>query len=167
MLDLERLANQIAENMDRLIETEGVSEERPGKKEDIESGPIPSGSGVYPSQLIDIAADAVRNNSSFNCYPGEPGAPCHDLAIFFSLQGPFAKNHGRRIIGHLSFEEALQKIVQHMSGYCHGKTKAALFFADTWDADAFEKWRWNLLQIRKQCHFIMVMWTAGRVSRIL
>lgn len=165
MLDLERLANQIAENMSRLIEEGSVFEERP-RRGDIETGATSSGSCIYPSHLPDMASDAIHGNGGFNCYPGESGAPCHDLALFFSLQGPYAKNHGRRISGHLTFEEALQKIVQHMSGYCHEKTKTALFFADTWDADAFEKWRWNLLQIRKQCHFIMVMWAAGKVSRI-
>jgi len=167
MYDLERIANQIAKNMGRLIEEVGGHEESPRREGDMETGPIPSDNGIYPAHLPDMASDAIGGDDGFNCYPGEPGAPCYDLAIFFSLQGPYAKHYGRRISGHLSFEEALQKIVQHISGYCPGKTKGALFFADTWDADAFEKWRWNLLQIKKQCQFIIVLWAAGRINRIL
>jgi len=99
-----------------------------------------------------IAMTAVGSNSSIksiNCYPGLPGADCHELAIFISLSSAKYKNYAKGSKSkHLSFSDALEKIVQHMQGYCFKQTKTAILITDSWDADIFSKWQSNLQVIR-------------------
>jgi hypothetical protein len=101
------------------------------------------GRGLTRDDLVRQIGNAAGH--AINCYPGDPTSACHSLAVFVSITDP-ASRKGRR--GHLTFGQALKKLVQHMQGACQGQTGAAVLIADSWDAVACHEWRQNLKQIR-------------------
>lgn len=116
--------------------------------------------GVSVGDLVTIAGEAIgRGGDEINCYPGVPGAGCHDLAFFFSLRSPIAKG-GK----HLNFLQALQKIVQHMQGSCLGATRHAVFVTDCWDAPAYEEWKSNIHQIQRNARVEAYLLVGSRVT---
>ncbi len=118
--------------------------------------------GVSVDDLAKIAAQAIgRGTDEINCYPGVPGTSCHDLALFFSLKPPTARG-GR----HLNFLQALHKIVQHMQGSCSGTTRHAVFFTDSWDAIAYEGWKANIYQIKKNACVEAYLLVGARVTLV-
>jgi hypothetical protein len=123
--------------------------------------------GILPNRLPELAKDAIGRGNEINCYPGIPGHKCYDFALFISLQSPTYNKNGRRSgIHHMNCGTAMEKIVQHMQGYCRGKTNTVLFITDNWDVPAFEEWRSNLLQVRNDALFEIYLLVAGRVSPI-
>ena len=92
--------------------------------------------------------DLPCQSARFNCYPGLPGAPCWDFALFLSLNSPRA-TRGR---GHLKLRTAVEKVVQHMQGRCSKATHAAVLITDKWDPADIEDWSSNLRQISREKH---------------
>ena len=98
--------------------------------------------------IPDAISSDVHGANTINLYPyGKHNVGCCDFALFLSLQTSAYIKKGRR--GHLNFENAIQKIVQHMQGSCVHNTRTALLITDNYDGDAFQAWRANLEQIRK------------------
>lgn len=119
-------------------------------------------SGIYADEIPEII-DRSFNRNEINCYPGSPSNECFDFVLFIALQAsPYAKGKG-----HLSFEKAIEKIVQHLQGYCAGKARNAVFITDSWDPKVFEKWRSNLKQIiRTVTLFEIYLLSGDSISEI-
>lgn len=119
--------------------------------------------GIRPGEIADIIAGTMATGSgSMNCYPGIPGYACCDLSVFVSLNSP-AYRKGR---GHLSCRMAMEKIVQHMQGWCLNKTHYAVLITDNWDASAFDAWRGNLEQIKDHAHIEIYLLSGNSVSEM-
>lgn len=88
-------------------------------------------------------------NWDVNCYPGEPSHACHNIAYFFSLSAPDVIDKKR---GHLKFEDAIEKLIQHMQGHCTGITKYAVLVTDSWNARVAYAWSRNIKEIKENCH---------------
>ncbi len=101
--------------------------------------------------------------SEFNCYPGEKGGGCHEIAFFISLNGK-VNALGR---GHLKFSQALEFFVRHMQGYCPNYTKAAVIITDQWEADAYKKWEANIQQVKQYAHIEIYVLTGRSVNNII
>ena len=108
------------------------------------------GGPISPDDITRVVSSC--GGEPVNCYPGEPGAACHSMAVFVSLTAK-AYARGR---GHLSFRQALECFVQHMQGGCAGRTHTAIVIVDSWDPEAFEDWRANIEQVRKSGAFVEV-----------
>ena len=120
------------------------------------------GKDISPKNLPEITSQAT-GKKEVNCYPGYPSNTCYEEAYFYSLTSHKYKNGYR---GHLTFREALEKLVQHMQGLCVGHTHAAIMITDSWDTNAFEDWRANIEQIRRNSLVEIYLITAGRAARI-
>ena len=118
--------------------------------------------------MIDEIRDRVSSSigTDINFYPGIPGSPCHDLAVFVSLASPLTFHHNVRGRKDLNYEEAIEKIVQHVQGSCVGQTKKAVFVTDFWDNNAFSKWKANLVQISKTSYFEIYLIAGRAINQI-
>jgi len=118
--------------------------------------------GISPKDLPEIVARAT--NKEINCYPGYPCNACYPEAFFISITNP---RHTKGYRGHLSCRQALEKLVQHMQGWCTGKSREAIMITDNWNADAFEEWRANIEQIRHnslvEIYFLTPVGTSVRI----
>lgn len=83
-----------------------------------------------------------RGIHEINLYPSESEDPCHNQAVFISLNGRL-KGRGR----HLSFEKALHKIVQHFDHGCDKQTKLIGLITDECIAKIFDQWRPSIERI--------------------
>jgi hypothetical protein len=145
MYELQRMAEKIARILEELKNDEGIS----------------------PNRLPELLIRTIGRGNEINCYPGIPGHKCHDFALFISLQSPVYNRNGRRSgLHHINCRTAMEKIVQHMQGYCRGQTHTVLFITDNWDVPAFEEWRSNLLEVKKDALLEIYLLVAGRVSPI-
>ena len=115
--------------------------------------------GLRPSDIAGI----LGFREEINCYPGVPGAGCHDTAIFVSLS---SSNHRGKHRGHLTCRQAIEKLVQHMQGSCEGITQEAALIVDSWDAEAAGEWRANLKRIENQAHLEIYLVAGRSVSPI-
>lgn len=100
---------------------------------------------------------------SINCYPGVPANKCYDLAVFIATYPSFL-SQGRQ--KHLSLNEALEKLVQHMQGLCAGQTRKAVLIAWNWDTMAFAKWQANLMEIRRNANLEIYLVAGNTISEI-
>lgn len=117
--------------------------------------------GISPTDIPEIVDSS--NGCGINCYPGCPKSPCYEKAVFISLSGGL-KGRWR---GHLSFDDALEKIVKHCGGRCSTITKQIGLITDTWDAKSFDSWRQNLINFKRSGIMIEVYLIApGMVSEI-
>lgn len=120
-----------------------------------------SSRGVSVEDIRNEVRNSISREIGFhdeiNFYPGIPGAPCRELAVFVSLNSPMYIK-GKT---HLKCDEAMEKIVQHMQGRCVDQTTKAVFITDSWDEIAFAKWKANLEQISYNNHFEIYL-IAGR-----
>ncbi len=48
-----------------------------------------------------------------------------------------------------TFAYMLERLVRHVQGSCAGATREVVLIADTWNPEAFERWRSNLETIRQ------------------
>ncbi len=115
--------------------------------------------GLTVNEVRNIAYSRVSKNINF--YPGIPGAPCYNLAVFVSLNSPI---HARGT-KHLKFRKALETIVQHMDR-CINTTKTIVFITDSWDAKAFDEWEGMLEKIRHEIHFEIYLIAGRTISQI-
>ncbi|ACV69809.1 hypothetical protein [Desulfohalobium retbaense] len=113
-------------------------------------------------ELGELATE-VSGKNGINIYPGIKGAKCHTLSIFISLSSP-AYVKGMR--GHLSFRQAIEKMVQHMQGTCINKTNIAILITDNWDPAALEEWRDNLHKLATAVHIETYLISGKNVSEI-
>ena len=137
--EFERVADRIAEIFERRAEEQGIS----------------------PKDVPEITSPAT--GGEVNCYPGYPADTCYPVAYFFSLA---SHRYTKGCRGHLTCRQALEKLVQHMQGLCVGHTHAAIMITDSWDTNAFEDWRANIEQIRRNSLVEIYLLTAGRAARI-
>ncbi len=98
-----------------------------------------------------------------NCYPGIPGAECHNIAFFISLT---SKRYIKKRGGNLSFSAAVSQIVKHMQGSCIRKTHQAVFITDNWDTNSYDEWKANLKEIGKQANLEIYLLTSGSYTEI-
>ena len=91
---------------------------------------------------LPVIMESITNGKEINLYPGGSGGPCCAEAVFIAIEG---KLKGRRR-HHLSFREALMKLVQHFQA-CKGKTKAGAVISTDWSGDAFEDWKGTIREI--------------------
>jgi len=119
--------------------------------------------GVTAYQLPDIIKQSIgQGNGDINSYPGTPGGSCCDLAFFISLSTPaYAKGRG-----HLTCRNAMEKIVQHIQGSCYQKTRFAVLITDSWDASAYDDWRWNIENIKGHSGIEIYLISGSKVSQI-
>jgi len=119
----------------RLRERTGAFREYPGEREQrsVRAGDIP-----------DLFGDETGRGDGFNCYPGIPGHPCYELALFISLQSREYIGNSR---GHLTFREALIKLVQHMLGSCFDTTRTAVLITDNWNPNALDEWQSTIRRV--------------------
>jgi hypothetical protein len=117
--------------------------------------------GVLAQDLPGIISRLTRRED-INCYPGIPGHDCHELAFFISLSSQFYAK-GR---GHLTCAQAMKKIVQHMQGSCFQITHTAIFITDSWDVTAFDDWRNNLVEIKRNALFEIYLITGRYFSEL-
>ena len=68
--------------------------------------------------------------------------------------------------GHLTFNAALERLVQHMQGVCAGETKSAVFITDNWDPVSLDFWLHNLLRIHDQALLEIYLITGPTTSMI-
>lgn len=94
----------------------------------------------------DISDIVGRWAGDVNCYPSKIKGDCKQKAYFISLKDKrYAKGNG-----HLTFRQALECLIQHMQGTCYDVTKTAILLSDIWDAGAYNDWRNNIEQIKRQ-----------------
>lgn len=118
--------------------------------------------GVTSDELAEIIGErAGRRFGQINCYPGMSGE-CYPLAFFISLTSPrFAKGSG-----HLSWRQAMEKIVGHMESPCQGITDAAVFITDSWDVGAFDEWEPILGKIKSKAKLSIYVTVGGKACLI-
>jgi hypothetical protein len=119
------------------------------------------GEGCIKSQDLPLIVGEYYD-SDFNCYPGIPGAGCHDEAFFISLNSKKLAT-GR---GHITFRKALEHLVQHMQGYCSNITKTAIIITDEWDSNAIDDWQVNIEQIKSKAHIEAYLITNRSITEI-
>ncbi len=125
--------------------------------------------GINAGEIPDIVADCFgRGVGEINCYPGIPGAPCCDYSVFVStrVRSPVHRGMQQRR-GYLNCRDAIEKIVQHMQGFCSGRTRVVFFLTNDWNVDAFEDWKANLQQIKGVAHievYLMTGWTVSEIN---
>ncbi|WP_307403062.1 hypothetical protein [Desulfofundulus luciae] len=119
--------------------------------------------GIRSDDIPRIVQEAVGHGSGeINCYPGIPSSRCYDIALFISLNSPsYAKGKG-----HLNCRQAIEKLVQHMQGNCHRRTRIALLITDNWDPAAFYDWEANIRNIRAEAHVEAYLLAGRNVSEI-
>ena len=102
--------------------------------------------GIRPQDIPDLFGRMTNSSyGQFNCYPGIPGSGCFKEALFVSLKSPrYAKGRG-----HLTFKQAIEKLIQHMQGSCANITEIAILVTDNWDPKVFAEWKTTLLNIKK------------------
>lgn len=125
--------------------------------------------GVTPDALAEIGVEvstAAGFGPYINCYPGTPSNACCPLALFISLsaQGYARKRRGQP---HLSFAEALDCLVAHMTGECSGITRHAVLVTDSWDGTAWMKWHNTVKNLRQNATIEIYLITGeGAVTEI-
>ena len=117
MLDFQDKAQEIMEILEALKKEEHITAEK----------------------LPDVLVEIFDGMDNINLYTGYPDDKCYHFALFISLQESIFQKRGRSKIRHLSCSETMERIVQHMLGYCNGITKQVLFITDSWDIHAYEK----------------------------
>jgi len=118
-------------------------------------------------------------HGAVNCYPGQPTNTCHAIAYFIALEGRMglklqvelahaeweADRPSRWWARHplrywdlprhgyeeppFTFAYMLERLVRHIQGTCAGTTREVVLITDTWNPEAFERWRSNLETIRQ------------------
>lgn len=117
--------------------------------------------GIRADEIPEIITNAT-GQKNINCYPGQLGYNCYEISFFISICSP-AYVKGR---GHMNCRTAIERIVQHMQGVCPHKTNCAVFITDSWDALAWEDWKANLEQIKRQAHIEIYLLSGRNVSGI-
>jgi hypothetical protein len=112
---------------------------------DLESIDGRSPGPLSPGELADAVGGA--HGEPVNCYPGVPGGPCCPIAYFFSLKDP---RWTRR--GHLSLDEALERLVAHLTGSCAEVTTTVIVIVDNWDPKAYGKWADSIRNFSRRVH---------------
>ena len=137
---------------------------------------LSQGGGVQASQIPEIVSSAIgrcagstnraigRSTGKINIYPSTHYGDCCDMAFFVSLTLP--SNGADRGGGHLSCRKAIEKLVQHMQGYCPEKTKTAVFITDRWNPAAYEDWKENILRIKANAHVEAYLLIGRNVSKL-
>jgi hypothetical protein len=116
--------------------------------------------GISAQEIPDMMGNLMAGEP-INCYPGTLGRGCFPKAVFVSLSKPHAKGKN-----HLSFRQALERLVQHMQGHCLGKTKTAVILTDNWDTMALEDWRFNLDRVQSEASVHIFMIAGGKVTKM-
>lgn len=111
--------------------------------------------------LPDLAAHVM--NHSINCYPGNLGSDCYNVAFFFSLDKK--KFSGTRGID-LSLKTMLQKIIQHTAGTCKEQTRCVILITDNWNDSTFASWKSTFCELKKNVHIEIYLMTSGKCSQI-
>jgi hypothetical protein len=101
--------------------------------------------GRGPVGVHNIGDIAKQVGLEANFYPGVSSEDCCDNAFFISLS---SKSY-RKGRGHYYFNEILQKLIQHMQGACPGTAKRAIVITDSFEPDEFQRWKFNIDEIRK------------------
>ena len=120
--------------------------------------------GDYPNKVRpqDIAGIINSRVGQVNCYPGIPSASCCKEAFFVSLRSKEYAT-GR---GHISCRTALEKLVQHMQGHCINVTDVAILITDSWDVKAYDEWRSNIKQIKKNAQVEVYIVNGKNITRM-
>ena len=119
--------------------------------------------GLSVSELGDIIQR--QHQRPMNVYPSITKGECQKLAVFISLS--VKKYVGKRKKkGHLSFPEALIKIVQHMQGHCVDETYHVVLITDSWNSDLWSDWHANIDQIKHKAAIEVYLLESGNISRI-
>lgn len=116
---------------------------------------------ISTRDLSEIISQATPSGlGEINCYPGVAGYDCCEIAFFISL----SYKCGR---GHLSFRQALEKLVQHMQGRCSQVTKNAVLFTDSWEPAAYNDWRHVIEKIQEYANIEIYLITGNYASEII
>ena len=134
MNEFEYLTNNINKKEKRMGDFYDIAERIFGRLRDSENG-------IRADEISHIVGDL--NGKEINCYPGNPGGRCHDVALFVSLNS-LSHADGTK---HLKFRKALEKIVQHTEYICPDEVRAIVLLTDTWDVKAFDEWKGILEKI--------------------
>ncbi len=129
------------------------------------TGILRGGTEISPDMVPEIVSEAMGGRDKFNCYPGVPGS-CHRVAFFVSLQAKRFRKRWPRGAKHLSFSQALARLVKHMQGTCPDITTKAILIADTWDVDSYQSWKANLRRINHQYHLEIYFIGSGNAMPI-
>ena len=122
---------------------------------------------ITAEKLPEILGEVFDGMNNINLYPGYPDDKCYHLALFISLQESVFQKRGRGRIKHLPCSKVMEKIVQHMLGHCNNITKEALFITDNWDIHAYEKWKGNLTNIKKDAYFEVYLKIENHAIQIM
>ena len=118
--------------------------------------------GIGTTDIPDIIKGiAFPGIGAINCYPGVPGDICCETAVFISLT---SEKYIKKKRGHLDFESALKKVVQHMQGVCYKKTRLAVLITDKSDEKKCDKWKDNLKEINGFAH-VEIYFLDGNLIR--
>lgn len=123
------------------------------------------GNGITVQEAEDLFSRAI--GPSINFYPGRGTDKCSKAVIILSLnpKGEYAKGRG-----HLIFETAIETVVQHMQGHCHGITQEAVILTDTWDPQKIGPWKSNLKVIRNRTNGIdklkILLLSGGKITEM-
>ncbi len=120
-----------------------------------------------------------HRHGAVNCYPGQPTHTCYAIAFFIALEGRMGHKlqlelaraeweadrptrwwarHPLRYWDRLRTSDdeppytcayMLERLVRHVQGSCAGTTREAVLITDTWNPEAFERWRSNLETLRR------------------
>jgi hypothetical protein len=122
----------------------------------------PFNGGLKAGDLARIVGEGGQEGG-INCYPGQPGGGCYEVAFFISLT---SKDHKGNRRGHITCKQAIEKLVQHMQGYCAERTHVAILIVDSWDADAVSDWKHNLTRIQSEAQLEIFMVNGGKVTPV-
>lgn len=80
-----------------------------------------------------------------NFYPSDQKGPCCDRLMILALQGwpPASYSQGK-----LDCARAIEILVQHVQGHCHGVTHWAVVITALWETWAYDKWRSDIDAMR-------------------
>ncbi len=93
--------------------------------------------------------EGVFYGEAINFYPGIKTNKCHEFAVFLSVTKAPPGAEWMKKKEMIPLEKMLVKVIQHMQGMCHGKTKhMALIIDDNLSMKTLSEWKSNLRHIQ-------------------
>ncbi len=123
-----------------------------------------------PKGRVSISGDEIWDiaTKSFgpriNCYPGKKGANCYQTALFFSIQGFYAKIYAKK--GNYNIGTVLDKFVNHFNDWCIGRTKEAAIFTNAWWPQDYDKYFNDIQKIKMRNVYIEAYFIGQNVRNI-
>ena len=102
-------------------------------------GILVEGKPVHACDLADLLLRGC-GCEDVNFYPSLHKGPCHEIAFFVSLTRFRLTTGPKDGVRHLDFLEAIEAMVQHMTGPCGNVTKQAVIITDSWQPAAIPEW---------------------------